>query len=153
MTEVNQELENKLWSISDETPLDITSLSAIKYLVKRLEGYLQSKLILNTSQDEISEEGFCWTFKSANINAFLQPFSITFNGIIGMQTNLDVNTPHYCASLFLFGDKIRLISKDEKSYIELFYEKQSNGIGEWRSLGWQEDEFGEFEDVEEETYG
>jgi hypothetical protein len=148
--EVNQEPEDKLWSISDENP---PGIGAIKYLVKRLESYLQSKLILNTYQDEISEEGFCWTFKSDNINAFFSTFSMTFNGIIGMQTNLDGNTPHYCAGLFLFGDKIRLISKDEKSYIELFYEKQSNGIGEWRSLGWQEDEFGEFEDVEEETYG
>jgi hypothetical protein len=152
MTEVNQELENKLWSVSDDRRLTDASVEAIKYLVKRFENFLQIKLILNTHIDEIDEQGFCWTFKSDNSINFLQPFAISLNGVIGMSFNYDENLPHYSASVFLFGDRHRLISKHD-SYIEFFYEKQIDETGKWVSLGWQEDEFGEFEDVDVETYG
>jgi hypothetical protein len=151
--EVNKELEEKLWSASSENHLGKSSIESLNYLVRRLENYLQTNLFVNTYQDEVDEESFCWTFK-ANISEHLfQPVGISFNGIIGMGLDYDQDKPHYSASLFLFGNGHRLTTKNNKSYIELFYEKQPDGTGEWRSLGWQEDEFWEFEDVGENTYG
>jgi hypothetical protein len=35
------------------------------------------------------------------------------------------------------------------SYLELVYEKFENSKGAWRSLGWLEDVYGEFEDISE----
>jgi hypothetical protein len=45
MTEINQELENKLWSVSSEKPLDKeTCNKIIDYLLARLSDYLQPLL-------------------------------------------------------------------------------------------------------------
>jgi hypothetical protein len=35
------------------------------------------------------------------------------------------------------------------SYLELVYEKFENSKGAWRSSGWLEDVYGEFEDISE----
>jgi len=150
---VNLELENKLWSVSSENHLNRSHIESLNYLVRRLENYLQTNLFVNTYQDEVNEQGFCWTFRANISKHFFQSLGISFNGIIGMALNYDEDKPHYSASLFLFGGGHRLTTKNKKSYIELYYEKQPNGTGEWHSLGWQEDEFWEFEDVEENTYG
>lgn len=154
MSEASLELEKKLWSVTKENPLNKTHIDSLDYLVKRLEKFLQVKLLLNTFEGDDIDGGFCWTFRAdlPENNSFT-PFFISFNGVIGMELNYDENKPHYSASLFLFGNGQRLFTKDNKSYIELFYEKKSNNPGEWRSLGWQEDEFWEFEDVEEDSYG
>jgi len=151
--QVNKTLEEKLWSVSSNNHLDKSYIESLNYLVRRLENCLQTNLFVNTYQDEVDEEGFCWTFKADVSKHLFQPFCISFNGVIGMSLNYDEDKPHYSASLFLFGGGHRLTTKNNESYIELFYEKQPDGTGEWRSLGWQEDEFWEFEDVEENTYG
>ncbi len=53
-------------------------------------------------------------------------------------------------TLFVFdaSSKKRLCLTTGESILEFIFEKQSDGHGYWRSLGWCKDEWGEWEDIE-----
>jgi hypothetical protein len=55
--------------------------------------------------------------------------------------------------LYLFTEGIRLYAGEkEKAYIYIEYLREGNSLGKWVSQGWEEDEFEEYEDIEEENY-
>lgn len=73
--------------------------------------------------------------------------------MIGMQLIGDNYEPHTSANLYLFGNHQRLTAgQPERSYIYLEYQRKENNIGQWKSLGWEIDEFSEYEDIEEDKF-
>jgi hypothetical protein len=144
MTEVNQELENRLWSLSDENPLDEEAGNKIiDYLLARLSDYLQTPLKL-VDDNWFENNSFSSDFKG-KLQA--KAFHISFAGTMGMQI-LTENNPHVSAWLFLFGDHFRLAAgQSDRSYIYLDYNKKEGHLGEWESFGWQIDEFDEYESI------
>jgi hypothetical protein len=149
MTEVNQELENKLWSISDENPLDKeTGDKIIDYLLARLGDYLQTNLEL-IGDNWFDETAFSTDFREKKCS--LNSFDIKLGGTLGMELVGDESYPHTSINLYLFADGQRL-KTGINSYIYMEYAKQDSNFGKWISYGWQEDEFEEFEDIEESEF-
>lgn len=151
--QVNELLEQRLWSVSRHKSTDKQEfVEALNYLVKRFGAYLQLSLEVSCETDAVNENSFCWAFNGTVISNL--PLELTVNGVIGMDMNYDEDKPIYSASLFLFSNHQRLITntKPNRSYIELLYERGKDNIGQWRSLDWRTDDYGEFEDVEEDSY-
>lgn len=149
--ETNTLLEQKMWSITRPNPLDRESfIGVIDYLFARLSEHLQQPLTV-IGEDTVNEDSFSRSFRG--VIAPPEPFRITFVGVTGMDLIGDKFEPHISASLFLFGDHIRLTAEQpNRSYIELSYERNRNNTGRWCSLGWKIDEFEEFEDINEEDF-
>ena len=149
--QINKALEEKLWSVSNENPLDKEICDwIIDYLLARLSDYIKQPLEL-VGDNWMHETAFSATFRGAV--APQAPFRITFVGPLGMQTIGDESIPHASASLFLFGDHHRLSAgAQNRSFVELVYEKGENNVGQWQSLGWQIDEFDEFKNIVEDKY-
>ena len=148
---VDQALEEKLWSVTREKPLDQeTSDRIIDYLLARLSDFLQQPLEI-VGENRMHETAFSTTIRGAI--APQEPFRITFVGALGMQVIDKEFGPHYSATLFLFGDHHRLSAgTPNRSVIELFYERDADNIGRWQSSGWEIDEFDEYEDIVEDEY-
>lgn len=150
MTVVNLELENRLWSISDENLLDKeTGNKIIDYLLARLSDYLQTSLEI-VGDNWFDENSFSTDFKEKNIFR-LKSFDIKIGGTMGMQLIGDEGRPHTSTNLYLFGSGERLATK-VNSYIYMEYVKQDSDFGNWVSYGWEEDEFEEYEDIEESEF-
>ncbi len=148
--EANRELENKLWSVSSENPLDEqTCKLIIDYLFKTLIEYLKQPLEI-IGEDFVTETSFCRSFRGEIANT---PFQITYVGVIGMQLIDDEFGTHTSANLYLFGSHHRLTAgQPDRSYIYLEYQKGENGVGNWISRGWEIDEFDEYEDIIESEF-
>lgn len=148
--EINLELENKLWSISNETNLDkATCNEIIDYLLARLSDYLKTPL-------KLSEENWLEgnSFNS-EFEGILQPniFHISFVGTLGMQIINEKLGASISTWLFLFGNHFRLTAgQSNRSYIYFEYKRKEERYGEWESFGWQIDEFDEFDNVIEGNY-
>ena len=149
--QIDESLEEKLWSVSNENPLDKdTCNQIIDYLLAGLSDYLQQPLNL-AGDNWLDGDAFSTTFRG--VIAPQDPFRITFVGTLGMETIGKERTPRASASLFLFGDHYRLSAgAPNRSFIEVFYERGQNNFGQWRSLGWEIDEFDEYEDIVEDEY-
>ena len=48
------------------------------------------------------------------------------------------------ATLFIYSNKKKLLTKDGASFLELVFNKDNTGVGNWQSYGWKEDEFEEY---------
>jgi hypothetical protein len=151
MTEVNQELENKLWSITRPNPINQDDFKQIiDYLFKRLSSFLQQPLEV-IGEDSVDEDSFCRSFRG-NISPN-DVFKITYVGLIELGLVGDKFQPQVNAWIFLFGDHFRLTAgQPDRSYVELVYDKLTENKGSWRSLGWMIDEFGQHEDIDEDKF-
>ena len=140
--QINQALEEKLWSVTREKPLDKETCDRIiDYLLARLSDYLQQPLEL-VGDNWLDETAF-----SADFVGEIAPrdvFHISYVGTLGMDTFGDKDELHIGAWLFLFGDKHRITAgQTNRSFIYLIYERRNDSTGEWKSHGWQIDEFDE----------
>ena len=78
-------------------------------------------------------------------------FAVIAGDMVGIEEEGNVkNIFQATLTLFLFeaSSKKRLCLTTGESIIEFVFEKQSDGRGYWRSLGWCNDEWGEWEDIE-----
>lgn len=149
--EVNEALEEKLWSVSSENHLEQETCDRIiDYLLARLSDYLQARLKLD-GDNWLNGDSF-----STEFHGIVEPsevFRISYVGTLGMQVIDEELGPHISAWLFLFGDHHRLTAgQPNRSYIYLEYRRKENSIGQWHSYGWGIDEFDEYEDVFEYKY-
>jgi hypothetical protein len=146
--EVNQELENKLWSITRPSPVDQDDFNkVIDYLFNRLSAFLQQPLEV-IGEDTVDDDSFCRSFRGSI--APNNVFNITYVGLIELGLVGDEFKPHVNAWIFLFGDHFRLTAgQPDRSYVELVYDKVYENKGKWRSLGWMIDEFEQHEDIDE----
>ncbi len=149
--QVNTLLEEKLWKITRPNPLDKNELvEIIEYVFKRLSGYLQQPLEV-IGQDALSEDSFCRSFRGEIVPN--DPFKITYVGLLELGLVGDDFKPHINAWIFLFGEHHRLTAGEPaQTYVEFVYDKIDEKSGNWRSLGWMEDEFGQYEDIEESEF-
>lgn len=151
MTEVNLELEKKLWSISSENLLDEeTCKEAVDYLLKRLSDYLQTPL--ETVGDIwIIEDSF-----SSDFSGFIHPKSaleISLGGTLAVKLVDDEYGITISVNLYLFGSHYQLFAgQKSRCYIGLDYLKNEENIGDWFSHGWLIDDYGQDEDKEEIEY-
>lgn len=148
---INKLLEEKLWSITRPNPLNQKEfVEIIEYLFVRLSEYLRRPLEV-TGEDAVHEDSFNRSFRG-EISP-VDPFRITFVGILELGLVGDGFRPHINAWIFLFGDGFRLTAGEtDRSYTEFVYDKINNTTGRWRSLGWMIDEFGQFEGGSEEDF-
>lgn len=147
---VNQELEEKLWSVSSRNQLDSETLSRIvEYLFDSLSSYLNQRLEV-IGEDAVSENAFCRSFRG---EIAAKPFQITFVGVLGMQLIDDEYGVSASANLYLFGSRHRLTAgQPDRSYIYIEYRRGENNAGQWHSHGWEIDEFDEYEDIVEAEF-
>lgn len=143
-------IEQKIWQIPVETQRTREDWSAIvNYLVKTLENYLQQQVDIVDDTIEASivdNEALCCSIRSAG--SFAGSLAVAWEGRLGMEMIED--KPCVSASLFLFSCNKRLtVAGQRGSYVELIYEQSDNGNGGWCSLGWMEDIYGEFENIDE----
>jgi hypothetical protein len=151
MMEVNQELENKLWSITRPNPINQEDFKQIiDYLFKSLSAFLQQPLEV-IGEDFVDEDSFCRSFRGS-----ISPenvFKITYVGVIGLELIGDNFKPHISANLYLFANHFRLTAgQTDRSYIYLEYILSKYNVGEWKSEGWEIDEFDEYEDIDEDGF-
>ena len=149
--QADKALEAKLWSLSRQKILAReVYVQIIDYLLARLSTYSQQPL--EFVGDHCIEEGFFGTTFRGAITP-QEAFQITYIGPLGVDFIGDEDVPQYSASLFVFGGHYRISAgKPDRSFIELVYEKGENNVGRWRSLGWQIDEFDEYEGIVENEY-
>ncbi len=149
--QINQELEDKLWSISAENPLDKeVGNKIIDYLLARLSDYLQTPLEMADDENWFDYNCFSTNFREKN-KLRLTTFDIKLGGTLGMQLVGDKSYPHTSINLYLFGGEQRLTT-EIYSYIYMEYVKQASDYGNWVSYGWTMDEFDEFDDVTESWF-
>lgn len=146
---VNESLEQKLWSITRPNPLDReTFIQVVNYVFNRLREHLQQPLEI-VGEDTINEDSFSRSFRIATVPH--NPFEITFVGLLELGLVGDEFKPHINAWVFLFGSHHRLIAgQPSRSYTEFVYDKIDVAKGQWRSLGWMLDDYGQFESIEED---
>lgn len=151
MSEVNLELEKKLWSITSENLLDKkTSEEAIDYLLKRLSDYLQTPLEA-VGDVWIVDDSF-----SSDLCGFLNPksaFEISLGGTLAVKLVDDEYGITISVDLYLFGSHHQLYAGEKsRCYIGLDYLKNEENTGQWLSHGWLIDDYGQDEDKEESEY-
>jgi hypothetical protein len=143
-------VEEKIWYTATDLKRSNTEWSEIvNYLIPSLEDYLQQpiKILDETIEQSIVDgQAICCSICSYVLSN--HPFEIAWEGRLGIDT-IDGKTI-ISVSLFLFSHNKRLcVAGQTGSYLELVYEKFENSKGAWRSLGWLEDVYGEFEDISE----
>jgi hypothetical protein len=146
----NKLIEQKLWNVSPEKPLlkqDCEEI--INYLFGSLKDYLKLPIeIIEPSAIDLNS--FCCTFRSTPLGG---PLRLTFLGIMGMQLIGETSIPNVQATIFLFSQGKRLVlSEPLRSIFELVYERIDDISGAWRTLGWDQDEFGEYEEIDENEF-
>ncbi|EDX77568.1 hypothetical protein MC7420_2892 [Coleofasciculus chthonoplastes PCC 7420] len=141
-------IEQKLWQIPmkvNSTKEDFSEI--IIFLISKLSDYLQQQIeIIDKTIEEsiVDEESFCCCIRSAR--SLGGPLTIAWEGRLGMEPI--EGKACVSASLFLFSQNNRLaVTGQESSYLELVYEPSDNSEGRWRSQGWLEDVYGEFESI------
>lgn len=143
-------VDEEIWQVPTTGKRKNEEWSAIiDYLVKTLENYLQQKIEITDESIEASivdDEAICCSIRSAS--SFGGILNITWEGRLGME--LIEGKPSISASLFIFSNNRRLVvaGHEEGSYVELVYEQLENNKGNWCSLGWLEDIYGEFKYID-----
>jgi hypothetical protein len=143
-------IDKKIWQLPNGSQRTKEEWSGIvDYLVKTLEDYLQQGIDIVDDTIETSivdNEALCCSIRSAV--SFGGSLAVAWEGRLGME--LIEDKPCVSASIFLFSLNKRLnVAGQGGSYLELIYEQSDNGNGGWRSLGWMEDIYGEFENIDE----
>ncbi len=120
----------------------------VDHLVHSLGMHLNQSVHSPTqSVDEavIDKEALCWPIQSAMVSS--DPLAFSWTGTLGLEV-ID-GTTYVSASLFLFSHGRRLsVTRGHGSFFELVYEFDRNGVGHWRTLGWQDDSLGEYDDYD-----
>ncbi len=143
-------VEEKIWRISVDLKHSHKEwLEIVTYLIKTLEDYLQEPIeVLDQGIEEsiVDDEAICCSICSSI--SLHQRFGIAWQGRLGI--DIINSKPVISVSLFLFSHNKRLcVAGHMGSYMEIIYEKIENNQGAWRSLGWLEDIYGEFENITE----
>jgi len=121
-----------------------------QHMVDSLGEYLQQPIeIIDSSIEEsiVDDEALCCAIRSLPTNS---PLALTWEGRLGM--DIIEEKPYVSTSLFLFSQGERITTAEQtSSYLELVYEPSESTQGAWRTLGWIEDIYGEFEHITEYT--
>ena len=88
-------------------------------------------------------EGFCVDIWSPA--PLLGILALSWKGILGGQVLNDGRKLDISATLFLYSQKKKLVTKEGASFLELVYEKDDSGDGNWRIDGWLKDVYYEYE--------
>jgi hypothetical protein len=136
-----------------------------QHLVQTLGEYLNQRVEL-VRMSVVDDEALCCSIRSVGyfgepLTAVWEnvlrgnitenkPLAVAWEGILGLDVIED--KPYVSASLFLFRHGRRLtVSERFGSYLEFLYEHSANGYGRWRSLGWMEDIYDEYQSIDAYT--
>ncbi len=95
-------------------------------------------------------EGFCidiWSPKP-----LLGTLALSWKGILGGQVLNDGRRLDISATLFLYSQHKKLVTKSGASFLELVYARDNSGKGNWRADGWLPDEYWEYEFFDKDDY-
>jgi len=143
-------IDRIIWELPTNYTRTKEEFSAIiEHLVNTLSEYLQQQIeIVDKTIEEsiVDNESFCCCIRSAA--SFGGPLSIAWEGRLGMEAI--EGKPLVSVSLFLFSHNKRLnIVGQQGSYVDLVYGRHNSGRGGWHFQGWEEDVYGEYEDIDE----
>jgi len=88
------------------------------------------------------QPGLTFSFQTSPVGD--QDMHVGFEGVGGFES--DASGTAISVSLLLFADGVR-VSSPERDYYEMELHSTTNGDVYWKRLGWQRDEFGEFEAI------
>jgi len=156
---MNSDLEQKLWNagLGDEPYTQQIWYEIIDVLLDDFQKLIgqdferDSTIYLDTTM--INLPSFVrWIWSSETKKS---PLSTVWSAVMGgdIMSNEDgEDVFHVSLTLFMFdaNSKKRLHLKTGESVLNFFFEKQSDGHGYWRSFGWCDDEWGEWESVKYE---
>lgn len=117
-------------------------LDIVKYVLEKLQFFLELPIEHEPLENNIGE-GFCINIWSPA--PLLGTFALSWKGILGGQILNDGKRLDISATLFLYSQKKKLITKEGASFLELIYEKDGFGKGSWRIDGWLKDVYYEYE--------
>ncbi|MEH1823847.1 MAG: hypothetical protein V7L22_00535 [Nostoc sp.] len=153
---MNLELEEKLWKAGKQEQAYrkeiwyeiIDSLLDDFHQFVGQDFHRDPEIQLNIENPNCPSFGrWIWTDEKGEF-----PLSLTWSALIGgdiIGTEESGDTFHVSILLFLFdttgNNRLRL--KTGESFLSFAFEKQSNNNGHWRSLGWCQDEWGEWENL------
>lgn len=117
-------------------------INIVKYVLKKLQTFLNQPIDHEQLEDNIGD-GFCINISSPK--PLLGAFALSWKGILGGQVLDEGQRLDISATLFLYSNKKKLLTKSGASFLELVYEKDNLGKGNWRLYGWLEDVHYEYE--------
>jgi hypothetical protein len=144
-------LETQLWKLNRESFLTKQSWTEIiGRLVSSLTEFLEQTVELN----EISIEDIQDGDKEAvaliyGAEPFGGPLSIAWQG--ALRVDLQEDRPYIGVSIFLFCLRKRLCIAEHEagSFLELILEPTLTDFGKWKVIGWLEDIYYEYTDIDE----
>ena len=135
---MNAELEASLWQRRPDAQTGWDCV--LRYLVERLQLLLEQPVHLERVHLSEPDAFSCRIRSGTPLGGALQ---IEWRGVLGMQPI--EGESHTTATLFLFSRGQRLVLEGGNSIAEFEYARNQSGVGEWKALGWLDDEFGEWE--------
>jgi hypothetical protein len=134
--------ETRLWTRQVESEAQWRETAV--YLGERLRDFLGFEVIAEPMTLLEFDAFSCGLHGGAAFGGVLQ---LEWCGVLGMEP-IDGRS-HVSASLFLFSQRRRLrLAGQLGSSLELVFERRDDGPGQWVSLGWHDDVYGEYEGVE-----
>lgn len=142
------ELEEKLWLAgSGETFDEATWRRVISALLDEFEVFLGEPFVrdpeVNIYVDGSAFQNWLWSVPRESRALLVEWSAVLYGNRFG-----DSDWHHAFAvgiDLFFFHDSKRLHSHDKKHFLQFVFDGQELGDARWRSLGWVEDEWGEWE--------
>jgi hypothetical protein len=116
-------------------------ISIVEYVLEQLQFFLNLPIEHESLEGNVGE-GFSLNIWSQTL--LLGPLALSWKGILGGQI-LNNSRLNISATLFLYSQKKKLVTKEGASLLELVYEKDDFGNGNWQLDGWLKDVYYEYE--------
>jgi hypothetical protein len=147
------ELEDRMWKAGSGQKLEESTWRAIVHeLLRDFRVFLSEAFEIDADvkiDPEVSTfSTWIWSAPRSPL-----PLSVSWSAVLAgspVGDPSDRDSFVVSVTLFLFhelGSK-RLISSDGKHFLEFSFERGKHGGGEWRFVGWQKDEWGEWKDLQ-----
>lgn len=119
----------------------------VEYVLSKLRIFLNLPIDHEPLENNVGD-GFCVNIW--NPKPLLGSLALSWKGILGGQILNEGRRLNISATLFLYSQQKKLITKEGASFIELVYKKDDLGKGNWRMEGWLTDVYYEYEFFDQE---
>jgi hypothetical protein len=138
---VSVDVEDKLWNRDIARAAEWSDVA--RYLVDRLSDFL-GQAILVDEITPVDESSFTCSVHGDTSTA--RPLEVMWRGVIGMEPIDGHSLVTATLIPFLLGQRLK-IDDHARSTIDLVFEKRPGAPGHWTPEGWQEDEYGEWDEL------
>jgi hypothetical protein len=121
-------------------------LRVARHILARLEEFLGLPVVTLDPLEDSIREGMIW-MHIASPHPFGGGLGLSWRGILSIIVLEGVRPVTFGITLFLYSGEEKLITRNNGSFLCLYYPTES-GIGRWERSGWVADIYGEFEDFD-----